>query len=311
MHRLPGIPAHVVAELVEGGPPSLIARADAVFAAYAVEAPIVDSVKHVDAARAASQRVIATDAGELGVRLIEGNGVGSVVHLHDVGSPSRAPVTSDLAAKTILPDLPGHGASRDWPHDQCSPAAVSRALVAMVDSLGLVDVAIVATGGSCAIGVTLALALGARATHLTLHDPLPLDDFERAQFLSLLPDLTPTSTGSQLLGAWNFARMKYLFWPWLPQDSLSATQTTAPAARRVQADAVEILRAGKCFHALWKGALAIDLGLVLAQLKIPVELLATAEDEPIRLAARLAALAGLELNEAVAQNDERKIWRRR
>lgn len=319
LQRLPGRPAHVTAELIVGGAPALIARADKMFAAHAAKASITDSAKCINAARSVARMVIATDEGELGFRVISGRGKGIVMHLHDIGCPHQTPVTTDLAGFTLLPDLPGHGASCGWSHERCAPDVVAKALLALVDWWGnwgdnmqnhkpntaqhlehMEHITIVAVGGSSVIGAELALLMGVRCTHLTLQNPLPLDAAERTQFLTQLPDLTPTSTGAQFIEAWNFARMKYLFWPWLNctelNDRHAVRQTIAPAPRRVHAEVVEILKADQCFHALWRESLAVDLAQQLLRLTIPVELLTTLENDSIpmeQLAQRLASAAGL------------------
>lgn len=308
LQRLPLLPSHVMAETVRGGPSALVAKADAVFAAHAAGATALDAGKCVEAAKAAGRSILATPEGDLGYRLVAGCGSEVVLHLHDIGSPVCVPVTRELAAITVLPDLPGHGASRDWPHEHCSPDRVAIALLALLDSLGLDRVSIFAVGGSGAIGAELAKLLGARAARLTLQNPLSLNAAERGQFLELLPDLTPTSAGSHLMAAWNFARLKYLFWPWLPQDGQAARQVMAPSPRRVHSDVVEIFRAGACFHALWRDVLTPDMARLLSQLAIPVDVLAAPEHEYVRLATRLAASAGLLAADTTGPSDGWKSW---
>ena len=310
LRRLPALPANVIAELVDGGPPALVVKADAAFSAHAKGATVIDSAACVDGARATTRALIALSEGELAYRLIPGNGMEVVVFLHDIGSPARIPVTRDHAATTLLPDLPGHGASREWSADRCVPDVIARALAALLDALGFEAIAIMAIGGSCPIAIALAHHIGTRCTKLTLQNAIALDVAERAQFLSLLPDLTPTSTGAQLLTAWNYARMKYLFWPWIPQDSRAVRQTMAPAPRRVHADAVEILRAGNCFRPLWREALTMDIARSINGIHCPVELLSADEPEPMRLAARLASAAGLAPVDAAAKNEGLKTWQK-
>lgn len=313
LSRLQDLPATVSAELIEGGQPVLVAKTDAFFAQHASRASVVDSGKAVDQAVSVSRRIMPTVHGPIGI-LVALNG-GSLksgpveVHLHDVGFPARIPVNVPHGTVVIAPELPGHGASRPWSADAVSIDSIAVVLLDSLQALGVEHFALTAEGGACAIGATMAVASAGRCRSLRLVNPLPLDDAEQAQFLSLLPDATPHSTGAHLLAAWNWARMKHLFWPWLPQTGTAVRVIDAPAPFRLHAEALEIIRAGPLIAALWRDALAVSLSETLTTFQGAVTL--TIEDEPERVRLVRTLVASLGLIEADAPQTGVRTWLKR
>lgn len=168
---------------------------------------------------------------------------------------------------------------------------------------------VTAEGGAGA----LAAALAARAARagcdcqaVRLVNPMPLNDVERSQFLSLLPDATPHSTGAHLIAAWNWARMKHLFWPWQVQSAAAVRTIDAPAPFRLHAEVLEVIRAGPLFVALWQQALSTDLCTALASFQGSVEL--TVDDEPERIRLVSQMVDTLKLSSARQQNSGARTW---
>jgi hypothetical protein len=128
---------------------------------------------------------------------------------------------------------------------------------------------------------------------LRLLNPLWVNATERDQFLSQLPDLTPHPTGAHMLAAWNWARMKVLFWPWQPQNIAAARKLDAPAPVRLHAEVVEILRAGTLFAPLWRAALADTALAAPTNFAGPISVHCDDEPERVRITSRMVAALGL------------------
>ena len=177
-----------------------------------------------------------------------------------------------------------HGASTGWVASLLSADSIVRRIV---DSLNDVDAPlhIVGQGAGAGLAALLARALGDRAASVALDDPLLLTDGERIQYLDLLPDPTLQVGGGHFLAAWQWARHRYLFWPWLPQTGAAARNVASPAPRRVHGDVAEALRCGALLKPLAQALLSIDTSAALAALTIPIRVQAQS-GECARLAAR-------------------------
>jgi len=302
--RLQNLPSNVIAELVKGGQSALVARTDAFIAEVAEHASRADSVTAVAAAVSQSRRVMPTPHGSLGM-LISMNG-GSLnaspveVHLHDLGFPAKIPVGVPHGTVVIAPELPGHGASRPWAAEAVAPQAIADAILAALELLGVGRFSISAEGAACAVAAQMVAPLArasdraaSRCQRLRLINPLPLNASEREQFLSQLPDATPHRTGAHLLDAWNWARMKHLFWPWLPPAAAAARMIDAPAPVRLHTETLEIVRVAALYAPLWRALLAADLALALADFGGELEVVVSEEGERARLVAPLINSLGL------------------
>ncbi len=299
--RLQNLPASIEAEIVHGGPAALIEKTDAFFVARAGDASKVNAIDVV--ANAISPRRRMFDEAGLPLAALTSTNGGALtsavvaVHLGDIGVPARIPVDIPHGTPVIAFELPGHGASRPWPMDQLSLDAIAASMLHAIHAMGVIRFAVTAEGGSGALGAALtgaaAAARGATCERLTLINPLPLSPEERGHFLSQLPDLTPHSSGAHLIAAWNWARMKHLFWPWQPQSGAYARKVDAPAPIRLQTELVEIVRAANELKALWSQCLEARLEETLANAVAPVEIVVDDEPERVRLGASLAASMGL------------------
>ncbi len=306
--RLPDLPNKVKVDLVEGGPSALIGVADAFFLAHGKGASGVESVKCVANARALSRHVATSG---IAFRTVSGAGQGTCIVIGEIGHPARVPVTKDEYARTLVLDLPGHGASRDWAADRCDVDDVTQAMFAAVNDSILGNCTIVVHGGSAAWGAALANTLNRTGTHragthLRICDPVFCSAEQRDAFVAKLPSLVPTPEGGYLLGAWNWARTYAIFSPWettqlFGLDANKPLNVMAPAARRVHAQVVEMLRAGPCFAALWKSALSADLLALLrvARLaKVTIEVMSSSDSAVASMTANLAKALDLSVIKA-------------
>jgi pimeloyl-ACP methyl ester carboxylesterase len=289
LSRLGTLPANVVAARIEGGAAVLAASNDDHFAAHAAAVSVVDAAKQVasaTSAMSATRRVFMTSSGMMSCLMRPGEAGTVMLVLPDVGAPAQIPASLPSAQRVLVSELPGHGASRPWPAAQCTVHNAAQAITDVIRQLGITRFAVQAHGVSCAIAALLCHEPGCEAVEL--HNPLVLEAAEREQFLSLLPDATPHATGAHLVAAWNWVRMKYLFWPWLPQDGKAARMVDAPAPRRVHEETLQVLRCGAGLQPLCASALAVDMAKELGHSNAHVRLFCDAEPEPRRLAQRLA-----------------------
>lgn len=305
--RLPSLPSHVTAQQIAGGPGALIVAADAEFAAFAQNADVADASLQISRAVAPSRFVVATAYGTLAFMARSGSGAEMEIFLSDIGTPASIPVDKEAEHGGLAPELPGHGASRHWQTDTVSVQNIASAVAEVVLPRVGRPVRLVAHGGAAAIAVRLAEQLGTACKHLRLVDPIVLSPQERDQFLARLPNTTPHDTGAHLIAAWNWARMRHLFWPWLSADAAGARKVDAPAPALVHAEVVEITRAGPLWLALWREALQFDIASSAARCTCSIEVVSSAEPELMRIASRLAT--ALKLHPVTPVTAGQSAWR--
>jgi pimeloyl-ACP methyl ester carboxylesterase len=281
MQRLPALPAHVQAHEVADAS-ALQAATSAAFAGWTAQATQVDAAACVAGAASATRRLVHTANGVLSFVAAGGHTQHCELVLPDIGTPAAVPAHSAPGAQVLALDLPGHGASSGYGVSSVSNDAWLADVQAALDSFAVQQVHLHATGASCAFAVGLAQRLGTRCVALSLADPLPLSATEAALWLSGLPDLNPHATGAHLIAAWNWARLKHLFWPWLPPNAQAAVIAPAPPPRRVHADTVEMLRAAPLLHSLWHRAFDATPWAALHSAPWPVQVRSSAH--PVRQA---------------------------
>ncbi len=297
LERLSNLPAGVTAERFAGGAPVLIEKTDAVFAQHAAAASVVASDAAVAGAQSKSRRIIETEYGALSVLLLqpESQTADTVTHLYlnEIGTAAAIPVDAPFGTLRVAVELPEHGASRVFVGalDDGFIHAVAQSL----QQLQATGICIHAQGAMAAVGCALAQRVVAQA--LTLTQPVVLDAAERQQFLSLLPDLSPHSTGAHLLAAWNWVRMKFLFWPWLTQDANAVQFEAAPAPLRVHQEALEVVRCGDQFSALWQAALMLDADKLARDLSCKIIIKCPEDAQLLRLSRRFATAIYLQNSE--------------
>ncbi len=323
LDRLPPLPPPVQAREVADAA-ALQAAAAAAFAACAAQADRVDSANCAARAQAASRRISVTAVGELAwLRHHQngGQGVGegavapvSLLHLvlPDIGTPAALPADLPPQAQVIVVELPGHGASARTAVQAIASGAWLDAVLAALPDDPASRLHLHASGASAAFAAQLSVRLGSRCAGLTLADPLALDSAESAQLLASLPDLHPRASGAHLIEAWNWARLRHLFKPWVAPTAAAALAVAPPPPRRVHADSVEMLRAGPLLAALWQTALATPWPILAAALPPQMPLLLRAGNDLAQQqqAARIAELCGLQ-RDAKDQANGGAQWSRR
>lgn len=282
--RLPPLPPNVT---VQACPMSdLVARCDAAFAELAAPLATIDAVSVLDAAARGPSRIVRCGAAQLVVRSRRGRGARSRWVIGDFARAATMPMDTDAFACTTLIALPGHSVCIGWDGASVNVDQLAAAMATVVAD-DVIDVH--ASGASAGLAARVAGILGTRCARLVLDSPLCLTATERDTFVHRLPDPTPVDGGGHLLAAWQWARHRYLFCPWKPQDGAAAMTVAEPAPRRVHADVVELLRCGALAKPL--AASLLDATATAAAPRCEIALSAEGDE-----AARLAARWGLPAN---------------
>ncbi len=248
-----------------------------------------DSAAAVAQASAATRRVVPTSLGALAFWCQAGTPEVAELSLCDIGTPAALPANRSPGVLALALDLPGHGATPRLPLAAIEDHRWLGAVVEALNALGVGQLRMAGHGGACAFAAVLARRLGPRCQALTLHDALPLSPAERQRFFDQLPLLHADAAGSHLLSAWDWARLKCLFWPWLVPDAAAVIVSAAPPPYRVHAEVVEMMRAQDNFGALWQAALNSDLPALLAAVTAPLSLHVSSLARPLGHQARLLA----------------------
>ncbi|NJR71980.1 MAG: hypothetical protein HC782_02370 [Gammaproteobacteria bacterium] len=136
--RLQNLPSTVTAERLTGGAAELIEKTDAFFAERAAHATVIECTKSIQRALSATRRMVETPHGAMSFGLsANGGGISRrvEVHLNDIGFPAALPVGVSHGAYVVVPELPGHGASRPWVNVTVDSTA--EAVLFALDSLAL------------------------------------------------------------------------------------------------------------------------------------------------------------------------------
>ena len=277
--RLPPLPPNVVSEVEPDDLAGLHRRMDEILQ--------LTSTALGDAALPAfttplpgwSRRIVVTPVGEIAAWLHPGDGE-AVLHIH---APGERPLQPDQIQADprchIAIELPGHGASSEI---DAIPNALTMqsALSAVIQALaGMLPLSIEAHEGAVAYVPALAKALGERLRSLVLHRPWLLSADECACFLRQLPAPDIQRGGGHLGDAWQWERERHLMWPWLPPSSRSRRLVAAREPQWLHDNTVELLRLGARLHALFADVAVPGLADALMQLKLPMRIVTSAEDD--------------------------------
>jgi pimeloyl-ACP methyl ester carboxylesterase len=294
--RLPPLPDHVHAELLDGGLPALHAR--------------IDTLLHTTLARevAANLQLAPPDDPEFRRRAVT-TALGTLAAWHAPGTddvrlflhapgtrPPRPPAGAvGDAAHQVWLDLPGHGASDalDAVPDVATMAA------ALVDVLAQLApgcaVHVESDGAAAAYALALREHPAVHVAQVLLRTPWLPEADEIARFLDGLPDPTLQRTGAHLLEAFQWERERHLLWPWLAPDAAARRLVDAPDPRTVHDNAVELLRLGRHLRGMFASVLDPQLGarIMAAGAGIHIEVQA-AEDYDSRASALAARINPLQ-----------------
>lgn len=221
----------------------------------------------------------------------------AIVLLH--GSPQSgaalAPLIEACAARGLTvfaPDNPGNGCSDALPGYETDVTAYAHALHELLNALKLKRVALYGFHTGAAHAAAFAALFPARVSGLVL-DGLPVwTADERADICAhYLPPFTPQPFGEHL--AWLWARMEEqaIFFPWYDRrESARLSVKRAITTEALHANAMDLLRAGDGYRALYESAFVFEAEPWLARLAMPTFWIG-GPDDPLSL--HQARVAGL------------------
>lgn len=287
--RLPPLPANVASIEEPDGIDGLHRRMDDILAGVAVELGDAQVPAQPLDGEGWHRTIVDTPAGEVAAWLRAGEG-GTVLHIHAPGERPLQPARIDADGRRQLAiELPGHGASWEIGHAPTA-ALMQAALLGLCDALaGEGPITIDAHDGAAAYVPALVAALAGRVRDVVLRRPWLLDDEECATFLRQLPDPAIHRAGGHMAEAWQWQRERHLLWPWLAPTAQARRLVAAPETTRVHDDVVELLRIGDGITALYRDLATAGLAERIAQLPVPVTLIAEGGDDYDGRAAALRA----------------------
>jgi pimeloyl-ACP methyl ester carboxylesterase len=200
-----------------------------------------------------------------------------------------------LAAKgfcAIAPDNPGNGNSQALPGYETDVAAYARALKALFDALGLKRVGLYGFHTGAAHACAFAALYPTRVSGAVLQGLPVWSAEERGDILAhYLPPFTPHWDGSHLAWLWARLEEQTIFFPWY--DRRRAARMAGfggVTAAALHDNAMDLLRAGDAYRALYESAFVFEGEPWAAKLSTPTLLTATPSDPLAAHIARLPAL---------------------
>jgi pimeloyl-ACP methyl ester carboxylesterase len=274
---------------------ALIAAGFARFGGASVAPPDRDAIESSD--EVSRQFVDAADGRQIHLRHAGRVGSDAVLLLHD--APGSALALEDLVsalgrtAFVLAPDLPGCGLSSRFSGQPPSIADYADDVAALLDRLGIADVAVHGIGFGASVAIELANRFPDRVRKLSLCGVLLPEADERAWLSShYAPPIAIEADGAHWYRTWLMLRDSLVWWPWF--DRRRAAQRSAPAdfgAERLHCWTLDVMGSRESYADLIHAALSHDAQRALTRLSAQPDLLLGGTATP--LAAyddRLAAL---------------------
>ncbi len=180
--------------------------------------------------------------------------------LHGAGSNGAAvlPLAAAMAEsrQVLLPDLPGCGDSDPLPGDPIEIADIARALLAVLDAIGVAECDVLGGHLGARLGIELALSAPGRIRRVILDGIGLYDDAGRAAMLArVAPTILPDATGDYLRRAHAMCTDYYRFFPWFENDAAHRRTAPPPDPRAVHAKLLEVLKNGATYAAPYHAAI--------------------------------------------------------
>lgn len=204
---------------------------------------------------------------ELWLRRWPLQGASRLLLLHDVGRAggsyaALAGMLHRAGFEVLLPDLPGHGESDDFPVDA---AAAGDLLDRLLGADGR-PVALLAFGGQATLALRLAMARPSRVERVVLVDAPPEDEATAHHWREAFrPTPMPVAHGGHLLELWQTLRDRHLFWPGRTltrEEVLPEPHGLEPA--QLQQELFEALRCRPGVGERWREVLSTGLAATVA-----------------------------------------------
>ncbi len=305
LERLPALPDHVVAEMVEDDS-KFESRLIEILEEFPSHAIVPDAPSVAPIENRCVSSYIETDAGLLHVRQ-NPVGVGRPLLLvHGAGSSTRI---AEYTARSLMGkrpiigiDLPGHGDS-DAISGARSLSTFADTLAQGLKALNLHEIDILAFEGGACVALELAALQEGRVKSIALCDVLCPAGEERDLFRAhYAPTIAPDEYGGYLLQAWHFIRDQYMFWPWFDKRKENFLWDPPYAELEfVHFKVVELLKSLGAFREYYLCEFDYPLEDQLSNCDVPVSIFTFSNDPKRAHAERAAVAAGAELRQFTSQ----------
>jgi pimeloyl-ACP methyl ester carboxylesterase len=206
-----------------------------------------------------------------------------VVALHESprSSLSLLPVLDALAERhtVIALDTPGYGESDPLPLAEPTMADYVRAVVDVLDALGLDRVGLYGAHTGAAIAASVALAVPQRVSTLVLDGFAAFTPTEQRDFTErYLAPFEPSRDGTHLAALWSRVRDLYMWFPWHHHDADHRLQTELPSVAALYGTVRGFLAAGAGYGRGYRCAGTFDAAGAVTALSVPTLVTAQPHD---------------------------------
>lgn len=180
-----------------------------------------------------------------------------MIHASPASSWNLVPLMSELAAsrRVIAPDTPGNGDSVPLTLAKPEIADYAEAAVRAMDALGLERVDLYGSHTGAHIAMEIAIARPERVGRLVLDGLGMFSPEDKVEFEArYAPAVEPDAFGSQFWWAWHFVRDQAWFFPYFRADAAHNRGAGAPAAERMHAVVVEVLKSVRTYHLAYRAS---------------------------------------------------------
>jgi pimeloyl-ACP methyl ester carboxylesterase len=190
----------------------------------------------------------------------------------------------------IAPDMPGLGLSEPLAVLEPSMADLARELIALLDALGLHEVAAYGFHTGAALAVTAAAQHPERFTAIVANGFACWTPAEVEDFLShYLPPFSPEGMGTHLPFWWTRMRDQRLFFPWFRLSDNARLPLDVASPAEIHEQLMDVMRAGDSYRGPYGAAFRTDR-TAIERLKIPALLVGAANDPLTAHQSRFPAL---------------------
>jgi haloalkane dehalogenase len=223
---------------------------------------------------------------------------GRLVHLREAGqgapillihqSPKSSAEYAELIAHwatthhVIAPDTPGFGLSQPLADEQATVDDFARALLRLMDRLGLEKTAIYGTHSGAVFAMAAAKLAPQRFTALACNG-FAVWTPEEVQIFgdAYLPPFHPSAYGEHLQWLWARMREQRFFFPWYAVDDAHRMCLPEATPAHLHSGAMDMLMAGDAYRTGYRAVVQAKRDLPVADRAVPT-LIASYEGDPLR-----------------------------
>ncbi len=223
---------------------------------------------------------------------------------------SSAEMASSMVAfaehfTVIAPDTPGYGWSD--PLDIADPTMTdyARALVELLDALGIKRSGIYGTHTGAMIAAEFGRLFPKRVTAVLLDGYVVLTDTEREDILAhYFETVSPSGDGRHLSWYWSRIRDQVIFFPWYRKSLDARMRFDVPPANFLQPYLMDLLSADSMGRPAYEAAFRYPSKQAVLEFSAPTYLLNYAQDAIAHHPERLDAVSGAVTRECLADPDK-------